>query len=279
MIEKVNPDHPDKLADRIAGALVDYAYEEQEAPRVAFEILLGHGEVNIIGESSVYVPKRVAEQIITRILKHKDYILNMNIVEQDVHLAENQAGEQPRAGDNGIFAGEPADKEQSLLSKIARGIHQKYNSDGKYILDMKARRLIICQSDAEENALRVDLYKILGAINAEELKEYEIVINPLGLWSGGENVDAGATNRKLGSDMGRAVTGGGLHGKDLSKADVAVNIYVHMQAEDCNNRVELSCAIGDADINGVPYREIVRIAKEYVDEIGGFERLAEWGLS
>jgi S-adenosylmethionine synthetase len=278
MIEKVNPDHPDKLADRIAGALVDYAYEEQDAPRVAFEVLLGHGEVNIIGESSVYVPKRVAKQIITRILKHKDYVLNMNIVEQDVRLAANQA-EEPRAGDNGIFAGEPADREQSLLSKIARGIHQKYNSDGKYILDMKAERLIICQSDAEENALRVDLYKILNAIKAEELKEYDIIINPLGSWSGGENVDAGATNRKLGSDMGRAVTGGGLHGKDLSKADVAVNIYAHMQAEDCNNRVELSCAIGDADINGVPYREIVRIAKEYVDEIGGFERLAEWGLS
>ena len=278
MIEKVNPDHPDKLADRIAGALVDYAYEEQDAPRVAFEVLLGHGEVNIIGESSVYVPRRVAKQIITRILKHKDYNLNMNIVEQDVRLAANQA-EEPRAGDNGIFAGEPADKEQSLLSKIARGIHQKYNSDGKYILDMKAERLIICQSDAEENALRVDLYKILDEIKAEELKDYDIVINPLGLWSGGENVDAGATNRKLGSDMGRAVTGGGLHGKDLSKADVAVNIYAHMQAEDCNNRVELSCAIGDADINGVPYRKIVRIAKEYIDEIGGFERLAEWGLA
>lgn len=278
MIEKVNPDHPDKLADRIAGALVDYAYEEQDAPRVAFEVLLGHGEVNIIGESSVYVPKRVAKQIITRILKHKDYNLNMNIVEQDVRLAANQA-EEPRAGDNGIFAGEPADEEQSLLTKIARGIHQKYNSDGKYILDMKAERLIICQSDAEENALRVDLYKILDEIKAEELKEYDIVINPLGLWSGGENVDAGATNRKLGSDMGRAVTGGGLHGKDLSKADVAVNIYAHMQAEGCNNRVELSCAIGDADVDGVPYREIVRIAKDYIDKLGGFERLAEWGLS
>ena len=278
MIEKVNPDHPDKLADRIAGALVDYAYEEQEAPRVAFEVLLGHGEVNILGESSVYVPRRVAKQIITRILKHQDYVLNMNIVEQDVRLAANQA-EEPRAGDNGIFVGEPTDREQSLLTKIARGIHQKYNSDGKYILDMKTERLIICQSDAEENALRVDLYKILDEINAEELKEYEIVINPLGLWSGGENVDAGATNRKLGSDMGRAVTGGGLHGKDLSKADVAVNIYAHMQAEDCNNRVELSCAIGDADVNGVPYREIVRIAKDYINEIGGFESLAEWGLA
>ena len=33
------------------------------------------------------------------------------------------------------------------------------------------------------------------------------------------------TNRKLGSDMARSVTGGGLHGKDLSKADVSVNIY------------------------------------------------------
>ena len=211
-------------------------------------------------------------------MKHEDYNLNMNIVEQDVRLAANQA-EEPRAGDNGIFAGEPADREQSLLSKIARGIHQKYNSDGKYILDMKAERLIICQSDAEENALRVDLYKILDEIKAEGLKDYDIVINPLGLWSGGENVDAGATNRKLGSDMGRAVTGGGLHGKDLSKADVAVNIYAHMQAEDCNNRVELSCAIGDNEIDGVPYKDIVIIAKQYVDEIGGFERLAEWGLA
>ena len=45
-------------------------------------------------------------------------------------------------------------------------------------------------------------------------------INPLGDWTGGTDVDSGATNRKLGSDMGDSVTGGGLHGKDLSKADV-----------------------------------------------------------
>lgn len=29
MFEKVNPAHPDKIADRIAGALVDLAYETQ----------------------------------------------------------------------------------------------------------------------------------------------------------------------------------------------------------------------------------------------------------
>lgn len=57
------------------------------------------------------------------------------------------------------------------------------------------------------------------------IRLYKTKINPLGDWTGGTDVDSGATNRKLGSDMGRAVTGGGLHGKDLSKADVSVNIY------------------------------------------------------
>ena len=41
-------------------------------------------------------------------------------------------------------------------------------------------------------------------------------INPLGDWTGGTDVYTGATNRKLGSDMADSVTGGGLHGKDLS---------------------------------------------------------------
>ncbi len=57
------------------------------------------------------------------------------------------------------------------------------------------------------------------------------VINPLGDWTGGSDVDCGAINRKLGSDMGDSVTGGGLHGKDLSKADVSVNIYAFLEAQ------------------------------------------------
>ena len=35
MFEKVNPCHPDKLADRIAGALVDMAYAKETDPRIA----------------------------------------------------------------------------------------------------------------------------------------------------------------------------------------------------------------------------------------------------
>lgn len=33
MIEKVNPSHPDKVADRIAGALVDIAYRKNRVMR------------------------------------------------------------------------------------------------------------------------------------------------------------------------------------------------------------------------------------------------------
>ena len=103
-------------------------------------------------------------------------------------------------------------------------------------------------------------------------------INPLGDWTGGTNVDTGATNRKLGSDMADSVTGGGLHGKDLSKADVSVNIYAFLKAQETNEVVRICCAIGDKEIDGKPYDEIVASAKEFIDSIGGFEKFAEWGL-
>ena len=35
MFEKVNPSHPDKLADRIAGAIVDLAYKNEKSPKIA----------------------------------------------------------------------------------------------------------------------------------------------------------------------------------------------------------------------------------------------------
>ena len=41
MFEKVNPAHPDKVADRIAGALVDLAYQKENNPKIAIEVLIG----------------------------------------------------------------------------------------------------------------------------------------------------------------------------------------------------------------------------------------------
>ena len=106
----------------------------------------------------------------------------------------------------------------------------------------------------------------------------DATINPLGDWTGGINVDTGATNRKLGSDMADSVTGGGLHGKDLSKADVSVNIYAWLKAQETGKPVELCGAVGDDVVDGIPYSEIVETAREYIRSVGGFEKFAEWGL-
>lgn len=78
--------------------------------------------------------------------------------------------------------------------------------------------------------------------------------------------------------MADSVTGGGLHGKDLSKADVSVNIYAWLKAQREGVPVELCCAIGDETVDGIPYSEIVEVAREYIHKLGGFEKFAEWGL-
>ena len=261
MIEKVNPAHPDKVADRIAGALVDLAYSKVENPKIAVEVLLGHGVANLIIESSVNISDAEAEAIVSRITKRRDLKVSPVMVAQDPILASNQDG-AIRCGDNGIFKGIPLTDEEKELSKIAHDIYERYPSDGKYVLGND--KLIICQSNA----------------NTEDLKKLypNAVINPLGDWTGGTDVDAGATNRTLGSDMAQSVSGGGVHGKDLSKADVSVNIYAFLKAQETGKPVELFCAIGDTEIDGKPYSEIVEIARQYIKQIGGFERFAEWGL-
>lgn len=259
MYEKVNPSHPDKLADRIAGALVDYVYARNSNPKIAVEVLIGHGKCHVIAETSEHIPQYVVDGIVKRIagVCETDYCE----VSQDAHLADNQKG-TVRCGDNGIFKGVPVTAEQEYLADVARKIYEQFPADGKYILDVD--RLIICQSNASTEELR-QMYP-------------EAEINPIGDWTGGTDVDTGATNRKLGSDMADSVTGGGLHGKDLSKADVSVNIYAWMKAQKTGKTVELCCAIGDEVIDGKPYPEIVEQAREYIRSRGGFEKFAEWGL-
>lgn len=165
---------------------------------------------------------------------------------------------------NGVHVdkGMPVTEEQKKLTDIAEELYGIYPFDGKYILD--GDDLIVCQSNVPTKALR-KMYP--GA-----------AVNPLGDWTGGTNVDTGATNRKLGSDMADGVTGGGLHGKDLSKADVSVNIYAFLKAQELGQPVELFCGIGDTSVDGKPYGEIVEIARSYIKKIGGFEKFAEWGL-
>ena len=288
MFEKVNPGHPDKVADRIAGAVVDLCYTKNKNPKVACEVLIGHGECNIQVETSEQISAEDIEAIVERIAG-EDIETRALIVPQDCHLAANQR-QGVRCGDNGIFKGVPPTHEQKLLTAIAASIYEQHPFDGKYIIQGKGRLaapdfdVTICQSHlsrGQEPELREHLKNAYGI--------HLPTINPLGEWTGGPNTDSGATNRKLGSDMGDGVTGGGLMGKDLSKCDVSVNIVCFLKAVHSGQVVTAVCSIGDENVTFTyadgkreteRFADIVEQARLYIltDCGGSFEKFAEWGL-
>ena len=167
MIEKVNPMHPDKIADRIAGAIVDLAYKQEQDPKIAVEVLIGHKECNIIIESNVKLNDDIIVDIVRRITNRNDIKVYTKQVNQDIHLSKNQE-ENIKCGDNGIFKGVPLTKNEKQISTIAHEIYKTYPFDGKYILTND--KLIICQSNA----------------STKDLEEYakpfrkNIIVNPLG---------------------------------------------------------------------------------------------------
>lgn len=268
--EKVSPMHPDKIADRIAGALVDYCYTKEQNPKCAFEVLIGHGHCFITGETSVAIPTEFVRDTVLRI--NKENIPEIRYIEapQDTHLAENQ--KELKCGDNGIFAGFPMPLIHKAALEICQGLYSKYATDGKIVLNGTTKELTICWSCASDDEIK-------------KICPRATLINPLGFWTGGINVDTGITGRKLASDfygIEHALGGGTIHGKDLSKADCSVNIYCFVKAQETGKDYKAICSIGDkkVNVNGslVDFSEIVKVAKEYVKRIGGFEKLAEWGL-
>lgn len=312
MFEKTSPNHPDKLADRIAGAIVDLAYAVERNPRIAVEVLIGHGKAYVIIETSLGRGELAAADVVHAVRRICPYIdesnIHVTIASQDPHLADNQR-DGLRSGDNGCFKGAPVTMEQRILTSLAATIHANFPTDGKYIIathpadDPEVRDLlhiIICQSNATNAELRECLEQWTAHIHDDRPASYiHADINPLGPWTGGTDADSGATNRKLGSDMGDAVSGGGLHGKDLSKADVTANIVCHMLAQRHHTPVECYCAIGDQSLtfrfpqpgdfpDNLPAHpditmtvtEAVEMARLYIltDCGGSFERFAEWGL-
>ena len=321
MFEKVNPCHPDKVADRIAGAVVDLGYAKsknrwsnessakldlstaegrqrwaQANPKVAVEVLLGHGKATVMIESSEDFREVEIEPIVRRLAG--DVTLDLHAVRQDALLAGNQEG-AVRCGDNGIFRGCAPTYEQKVLTAIAASIYERWPYDGKYIINRKfweedpdfvSYGVTVCQSHATQQEIGM----LLSAFEKSQFDAKGIVcpideytINPLGEWTGGPDVDCGATNRKLGSDMGEGVTGGGLHGKDLSKGDVSINIACFLKAVQSGQTVTACCSIGDEQVTfqyaggkteTVAFRDVVEMARLYILTVGGFEKFSEWGL-
>lgn len=322
MFEKANPKHVDKIADRISGAVVDLCYTKSKDPKVACEVLIGHGECNIQVETSEQISAEDIAAIVRRIAG-EGIETRALIVPQDPHLAANQQ-QGARCGDNGIFKGVPLTRfespanrgtaikqgeektfapysEQQILTSFAATMYEAFPTDGKYLINRKVYdedpdyvvyELTCCQSCASvqdilgvyetwehENFLSKGYYSPIESVN----------INPLGPWTGGPDTDSGAVNRKLGSDMGDGVSGGGINGKDLSKGDVSINIVAFLKAVQSGQTVTACCSIGDEQVTfqyadgrteTETFADIVEMAKLYIltDCNGSFETFAEWGL-
>ena len=187
-----------------------------------------------------------------------------------------------------------------MLTSLAATIYENFPYDGKYLAgglmlnpgseyQAEVYGVTICQSHATEEEID-ECMRQWEEANFGEMKNYPFeasCINPLGPWTGGINVDCGCTNRKLGSDMGDGVTGGGLHGKDLSKGDVSINIACFLKAVQSGQAVTACCSIGDEQVtfqyaNGKTetetFRDVVEMARLYILTVGGFEKFSEWGL-
>lgn len=269
--EKVSPMHPDKIADRIAGALVDYCYTQDENPKCAFEVLIGHNACFITGETSVSIPTEYVKETAERICKENLDRFEYVEVPQDVELAKNQSNEI-RCGDNGVFAGFQMPEVHKEAIDVCKSLYEQFPTDGKIVLNKDTNELTICWSNATDEQVK-------------EIIPEATSINPIGYWTGGINVDTGITGRKLASDfygIEYPLGGGTIHGKDLSKADCSVNIYCFLKAQETGVAQNAICSIGDkyVNINGdlVDFGKIVHFAREYVQKVGGFEKLAEWGL-
>jgi S-adenosylmethionine synthetase len=281
-VEKVSPAHPDKIADRIAGALVDECYRRQDNPKCAFEVLVGHNDCVIMGESSVELDDSIYSKIIDRIVGI--YMnLHINVTDQNILLKNNQNG-KIRCGDNGVFEAIPETYEYRDATDLAKALYDYNSYDGKLIYDEAQSKATICWSNTRDEEIRAIVLKTIR-IAGERLK-----INPLGSWTGGIDVDTGATNRKLGSDQ-PLTQPNGLHGKDLSKSDVSVTIVANILANNYKQNISCDVSIGDENVTFVvekdgesqikikrTYEEVVAMAKEYIDNLGGFEKFAEWGI-
>ena len=295
MFEKTSCYHPDKVADRIAGAIVDHCYTHaaggwlKSNPRVAVETLIGHSEGLVLIETSEPLRVQDVTDTVRRIsgIRH----CTVRIVPQDPHLARNQEG-SPRVGDNGICRGMPVTPEQRELTALIRTLDENFHSDAKAVLT--ADRLIVCQSNASYDEVFQCIQEFVrhngyGKTIIGGMTPAQITINPLGPWTGGLDADSGATNRKLGSDMGDGVSGGGINGKDLSKGDVSINIVAFLKAVQSGQTVTACCSIGDEHVTfqyasgkteTETFADVVEMARLYIltDCGGSFEKFAEWGL-
>ena len=288
--------HPDKVCDRVSQVICNH----NKNGRNAIECCWGNKLFTVNGETDFKwttaklekVVKSVLDKEIGLVKEELDSITvvnNLNVQSPEINNIVGDLG----TGDNGIYFGgyhrvySPVIRKMkdlclALTAKKLSG--WGYRSDGKFIFTVDKTgeivKFVINVASFPGVELKTD--KLIDFIKTFVGELTEISVNPKGNWHNCfAFADSGLTGRKLACDgtCGLFSHGGGaMFGKDISKADVTVPLYLGMLAEQYANKgifkrkvvsLEASSIIGDRELtiykNGKLFSKIpFKVMKDYV---------------
>lgn len=294
--ELVLKGHPDKVCDIIADTLSRHDIFNE---RTAIEVAWFNGKIFIGGEVSNYKKAthgvKVQEIVKKKLLElgYKEPIsVEIHLNEQSVEI-KNVVGSSG-AGDNGIFIAGYHRHWTPIIKKLkeiadyisANALKFNYRTDGKFIANFDIENYTIkdfilniaSYESRKKDEFERFVFEILNEVFA--IKEDALFINPKGDWTKcGGFADSGLTGRKLACDnsLGLFRQGGGaFFGKDISKADYSVPVYLQNKAQELVYKHDLTdielhaySIIGDEEI-------IIRSADGSFSFVESFEKIKKY---
>ena len=253
--EFVSPEHPDKICDRVADAILDAYLSEDPKSRVAVEVMGGHGAIAINGEVTSLARPDIGG-VVTGIVGTGMEVTE-RIVAQSPEIARGV--DVGGAGDQGIMKGYATSEtetrmpiEYELARTLCRELYAIYPYDGKTQVTVRDGRVTTVVASFQHAPTSELLTYMRRIVSAEKY-----FANPAGEWDmGGFDADTGLSGRKLivdnyGPEI--AIGGGSFSGKDYTKVDrsgaymarrVAVDYLARYGAREVY--VKLAYAIGVA---------------------------------
>ena len=234
--ESVSPQHPDKITDQIADAILDACLRRDPEARAAIEVVGGHGEMVVMGEVSAALLegeelREEIEKIGARLVEEK-MTWRLNLAPQSPGIASGV--DIGGAGDQGIMIGyataetpEMLPREVVLARRLNQFCYEKWPTNGKTQVTLQNNEVTgvvasFQRAPGAELRARVEEW-LASETEVVRAAECQFYVNPCGDWDGGPfAVDAGLTGRKIVIDNYGPripVGGGAFSGKDPTKVD------------------------------------------------------------
>lgn len=272
--------HPDKVCDLVSKTLCD----TNKHGRNAIECMWGNKKFIVSGETDKYWSNEALKDVVRNVLecvvgltsKEMESITiinNLNTQSSEINNIVGGLG----TGDNGIYFGgyhkiySPViERMKELCAALTRPVLKTwgYRTDGKFIFYVTPKgeitQLILNIASYDDPAVFED--KLAAFIRTFTGSKTEVIINPKGNWHLCFGfADCGLTGRKLACDGSCGLFshgGGAMFGKDVSKADVTVPLYLQWLAK-ANIGNKKVCEFSASSIIGDTSLDVYKDGKFY----------------